>query len=176
MLAFVTTAALKPALATIAPYEQFVARIPCAVHMGIGRLPALMTLGNDMWGDAFAHSFVENEIFADKLAFETLFPYLMGIIDHAALKVLHVLKAFVPEVGRKFLASDAAGAIEHNVFGPLTMMEIDVLLVSTSDNTAPTNRSTSCSQLLRRSMPPYPAGLVFGYTAQHGGVGPHRRY
>src|SRR5687768_16913808 len=86
-----------------------------AVRMVVAGLAALVALGHDIVGDAFAKAMVKHKILANKLAFQTFSLYLARIFDDTALELEDVLKAFVPEESRRFLAADSAGTIHQQV-------------------------------------------------------------
>ncbi len=88
--------------------EEEVAHDVGAFDMGVAGLAALVTVGDDLVADAFAHALVEDEVLAAKLVQQALLPGVVGILDDATFKLIDLIEAFVLVVGRGFFAANTA--------------------------------------------------------------------
>ena len=85
ILAVLAAASLKFCFAFITLNKEQVAGIVHAVDMCIGRFAALMTMSDDLFCNTFAQPLIEHKILSVKLIVESLFFYLVYIIDYSTL-------------------------------------------------------------------------------------------
>src|SRR6186713_226992 len=115
ILAFRAAAAFESGGAVRALDEEEVTAFIPAVGMGIGRLAALVTGGNDLSTDPFAQPVIEDEILSFKFIFQSFLLYGICIVDDAAFQVKDVGKALVQQVGAGFFATDAPCTVHDDI-------------------------------------------------------------
>ena len=92
--------------------------------MGVARFAALMTVGDDVVGNAFATPIIENEIFPYKFIFQLPLFDLSGVIDDAAFELVHLFKPLVLVVRARLFTADAAGSVHDQFFILLMIRQI----------------------------------------------------
>src|SRR5690606_42090153 len=102
-------------LARFALHDQQVTTRINTIGMGIARLTALMTFGDDLIRNALGHTFVKNEILADKPVFQIFFFNLPGVFNNTTFKLKHIFKTLMLEPGRCFFAAYSSRAVHYQV-------------------------------------------------------------
>ena len=85
--------------------QQVTALIP-AIRMGVCRLTALVTTGDDLPADPFPKTIVKDKVLAPELVLQPLLLHLIGIIDDSPFQVEDIVKALVKQVSAGLLATD----------------------------------------------------------------------
>ena len=69
------------------------------VRVVVTRLSTLMALRNNIVGNTFSQTMVENEILTDEFTFDIFFLDLFSIIDDATFQLEHIFKTLMFEIG-----------------------------------------------------------------------------
>src|SRR5690349_1849683 len=84
-----------------------------AIYMTVTGSPALVACADDFFTDPLAHALIEDKIFPQEFIFQSFGLHLSCIIYDPAIKLVHILKSLMLQVGARLFASDAACAIEN---------------------------------------------------------------
>ena len=83
-----------------------------AVYMPVAGLAALVTNTDYVSGNFFSHAIIKHKILSDKFSLQPFCLYLAGVIDDAAIELVHIAETMMADVRACFLTTDSAGTIQ----------------------------------------------------------------
>lgn len=97
-------------------YEKNMTVIVGAIHVYIGRVPALVTMCYDIITDPFTQTLVENEIDPQKFVFQTTCPHLPVVLNDTTFQLENIVETSVLHVGTRFFTANTTGTVHENIF------------------------------------------------------------
>src|SRR5689334_8769479 len=99
LLAFNAAASFVFFTAFVTLDKEKVAGIIDAIHVRIGWFPTLVTFSYGFLRYPFSQALVKHEIFSMKLICQSLFFYLVGVMNNPTFKMKDIFKSFVQHPG-----------------------------------------------------------------------------
>ena len=112
--AFCGTTVVKPFGTVITLNKKQMASVVRAVSMGVARFSTLVAMRDNIRRNPFAEPLIKNEIDADEFVVQTLFAYLSGVLNDAAVELKNMAKTLVFEPRTRFFAPNTARAIHDD--------------------------------------------------------------
>src|SRR4051794_3004191 len=93
--------------------------------MRICGLTTLMTFCNYIFRNPLPQSVIKYKILSNKLLLQSLFFYLVYIVDDATFHMKNIFKSVMEHVSTCLFAPDTPGAIHHYIFGFFSLHHLD---------------------------------------------------
>src|SRR4051812_13343295 len=99
LLAFFAATTFIFSFALITLDKKQMTGIVYAVHVGVGRFAALMTMGYDLIRYSFTQSLIKHKIFSMKFIGQPLFLYLVSVMNDTPFQMKNIFESFVEHKG-----------------------------------------------------------------------------